>query len=180
MEVTHGAGVVCDKGPKHTGHCEGRFSAVKEENGPVSRGESITAPKGDPISPECPAIDSGGASLLGHARGLKSDSGEGARSWPYGLPAAEEFRAGEQARARGIAKDMLGETSQSPGGSSWYGGAKTEPVDLIQGLEFWRGSAIKYVFRAGKKPGSTERTDLEKARWYINRRLAELSVVKGE
>lgn len=39
------------------------------------------------------------------------------------------------------------------------------------GLGFELGNAIKYLLRAGTKPGETEVDDLRKARWYINRRL---------
>jgi hypothetical protein len=39
------------------------------------------------------------------------------------------------------------------------------------GLGFELGNALKYIQRAGKKPGEDEVTDLKKAVWYINRRI---------
>ena len=39
------------------------------------------------------------------------------------------------------------------------------------GLGFELGNALKYIQRAGKKPGESEVTDLKKAVWYINRRI---------
>lgn len=53
----------------------------------------------------------------------------------------------------------------------------TEAIDVIdQSIEdpasFYRGNAIKYLLRAGKK--SDARQDLEKARWYIDREINDL------
>lgn len=39
------------------------------------------------------------------------------------------------------------------------------------GLGFELGNALKYIQRAGKKPGATEVVDLKKAIWYIQRRI---------
>lgn len=44
-----------------------------------------------------------------------------------------------------------------------------EPIDFCQMLSFCEGNALKYIFRAGHKEGSSELTDLKKAQWYINR-----------
>jgi hypothetical protein len=41
-------------------------------------------------------------------------------------------------------------------------------------LGFCLGNAVKYIVRAGKKPGNSERQDLMKARENINMRLEEL------
>lgn len=41
-------------------------------------------------------------------------------------------------------------------------------------FNFFRGNAIKYVSRAGKKDSSKEVEDLEKAVWYINREIERL------
>jgi hypothetical protein len=41
-------------------------------------------------------------------------------------------------------------------------------------LDFCKGTAVKYILRAGNKEGEDEKTDLEKARWYIERRLMQL------
>lgn len=42
------------------------------------------------------------------------------------------------------------------------------------GLDFCLGNAVKYISRAGKKSAETEIQDLEKARWYLERRIAQL------
>ena len=62
-----------------------------------------------------------------------------------------------------------------------YGGAD-DPYEAIKVIEAWGlgfelGNAVKYISRAGKKPGTFAVTDLEKARWYIDRVIANR---KGE
>lgn len=60
---------------------------------------------------------------------------------------------------------------------SHYGGDSTyEAVNVIEawGLGWHCGSAVKYIARAGKKPNNPELQDLKKARWYIDRRIAQL------
>ena len=47
-----------------------------------------------------------------------------------------------------------------------------EPIDVCEAYDFCTGNAIKYLCRAGKKAGSSEVTDLKKARWYLERALA--------
>lgn len=44
-----------------------------------------------------------------------------------------------------------------------------EPIDLYEKLPFCLGNALKYVFRAGHKDGSSELEDLKKALWYLER-----------
>lgn len=39
------------------------------------------------------------------------------------------------------------------------------------GLNYLLGNSLKYMQRAGKKPGATALTDLRKARWYLQRQL---------
>ena len=41
-------------------------------------------------------------------------------------------------------------------------------------LDFHRGTVVKYLLRAGNKPGDSEIQDLEKARWYLERKIAKL------
>lgn len=56
-----------------------------------------------------------------------------------------------------------------------YGGEDDvyEAIKVIEawGLGFHLGNAVKYVARAGVKDPDTEIQDLEKARWYIDRRV---------
>jgi hypothetical protein len=44
-------------------------------------------------------------------------------------------------------------------------------IDIVERLNFNRGNAIKYIARAGRKEGAETRTDLEKARWYLQREI---------
>jgi hypothetical protein len=56
-----------------------------------------------------------------------------------------------------------------------YGGDTTyEAIKVIEawGLDFHLGNTVKYLARAGKKGVLVE--DLMKARWYLDRRIAQL------
>lgn len=59
----------------------------------------------------------------------------------------------------------------------YYGGADNqyEAIKVIEawGLGFCLGNAIKYICRAGKKDTTTI-TDLEKAKWYLDREIQRL------
>ena len=57
-----------------------------------------------------------------------------------------------------------------------YGG-KENPYEAIKvieahSLDFCLGNAVKYILRAGKKDNFKQ--DLEKAIWYLNRKLQKL------
>lgn len=56
-----------------------------------------------------------------------------------------------------------------------YGGAENpyEAIKVIEawGLGFCLGNAVKYIARAGLKPGTDAITDLRKAAFYINREI---------
>ena len=59
-----------------------------------------------------------------------------------------------------------------------YGG-ESDPFETIKVIEhldwgegFNMGSALKYVMRAGRKPGGSKETDLHKAIWYLQREIA--------
>jgi hypothetical protein len=50
--------------------------------------------------------------------------------------------------------------------------------EVIKVIEAWKlgfhlGNTVKYVARAGKKPGVDLLEDLEKARWYLDREIAK-------
>lgn len=55
-----------------------------------------------------------------------------------------------------------------------------ECIDVIRAMPFWKGNAIKYLWRAGlkteegKSDNEKEIEDLEKAIWYIKDRIAYL------
>lgn len=55
-----------------------------------------------------------------------------------------------------------------------------EPIDLYEKLPFCLGNALKYVFRAGHKDGSSELEDLKKALWYLERNQRSLGAVSIE
>jgi hypothetical protein len=51
--------------------------------------------------------------------------------------------------------------------------------EAIKVIEAWQlgfalGNAVKYISRAGKKDPRKEVEDLEKARWYLDRYIAQL------
>lgn len=58
-----------------------------------------------------------------------------------------------------------------------YTDGKIEVIDFIEDkkLGFCLGNAVKYISRAGKKDPEKEVEDLQKAAWYINRRIKELT-----
>lgn len=47
-----------------------------------------------------------------------------------------------------------------------------ECITVTEHMNFCRGNAVKYLWRAGQKGGELE--DLRKARWYIDREIARL------
>ncbi len=60
-----------------------------------------------------------------------------------------------------------------------YGGA-TNPYEAIKvieawGLDFTLGNTVKYISRAGKKHPEKTIEDLEKAKWYLQRRIDQLN-----
>ena len=69
---------------------------------------------------------------------------------------------------------------------AYYTDSKIEVIDYIEDkkLGFCLGNAVKYISRAGKKKDSgrsvidKEIEDLQKAIWYINRRIYELQELK--
>ena len=60
---------------------------------------------------------------------------------------------------------------------SYYGSDTTyETIKVIEAwqLDFCLGNAVKYISRAGKKDPNKEIEDLQKAMWYIQRRIGQL------
>lgn len=51
-----------------------------------------------------------------------------------------------------------------------------QPIDVIEAwnLDFHLAQVLKYIARAGKKDAAKEREDLEKAAFYLNRRINQL------
>lgn len=64
-----------------------------------------------------------------------------------------------------------------------YGGDTTyEAIKVIEAwnLDFCLGNTVKYISRAGKKEPSKELEDLEKARWYLDRKINQLKPKSNE
>ena len=59
---------------------------------------------------------------------------------------------------------------------SHYTDGKIEVIDFIEDkkLGYHLGNAVKYISRAGKKDPAKEIEDLQKAVWYINRKIEKL------
>ena len=58
-----------------------------------------------------------------------------------------------------------------------YGGDTV--YEVIKVIEAWQlgfhlGNSVKYIARAGKKDDAKTVEDLEKARWYLDRRITQL------
>ena len=54
-----------------------------------------------------------------------------------------------------------------------------ECIDVVEHMNFNLGNAVKYIWRAGLKSLDPV-TDLEKARWYIDREIARLKKGEGD
>lgn len=50
-----------------------------------------------------------------------------------------------------------------------YAAYKPEVITITERLSFREGNVVKYLARAGRKPGTPEQLDLDKARWYMRR-----------
>lgn len=63
---------------------------------------------------------------------------------------------------------------------SHYNSGKIEVIEFIedQRLNYHLGNTVKYICRAGKKDPTKEIEDLEKAQWYLLRRIEELKALK--
>ena len=61
-----------------------------------------------------------------------------------------------------------------------YTDTKIETIDFIEdkSFDFHLGNCVKYISRAGKKDPKTEIQDLEKAAWYLNRKITNLKKLK--
>lgn len=54
-----------------------------------------------------------------------------------------------------------------------------ECIKVVEHMDFCTGNAMKYLWRCGLKGGSdTEIEDLEKSRYYINRKIRQLKKSK--
>lgn len=77
---------------------------------------------------------------------------------------------------------VIGLQNKNVNSPSYYNDGKIEVIDYIEdkNLGFCLGNAIKYISRAGKKNPDKEIEDLNKAIWYLNRRIKELEEDSNE
>lgn len=52
--------------------------------------------------------------------------------------------------------------------------ASIECITVVEHFNFNLGNAIKYIWRAGMKPGVDTLTDLRKSAWYIQREIERM------
>lgn len=76
--------------------------------------------------------------------------------------------------------EQLSEKKETVNHPAHYGG--DTPYEVVKVMEAWDmgyhlGNAIKYIYRAGKKDPSKTKEDLQKAMWYIQRKIAILPVL---
>jgi hypothetical protein len=50
-----------------------------------------------------------------------------------------------------------------------------ECIDVIEHMTFNSGTALKYLWRAGLKPGEETVEDLKKALWYVGREIKKVT-----
>lgn len=63
-----------------------------------------------------------------------------------------------------------------------YGGDNTyEAIKVIEAwdLGFCLGNVVKYISRAGRKPGADLLDDLRKARWYLEREIQNVALERA-
>lgn len=77
---------------------------------------------------------------------------------------------------------MKAKTKDSVNHPDHYGG-KGNIYEAIKVIEAWQlgfslGNTVKYIARAGKKDTDKEIQDLEKAQWYLQRRINQLKNTK--
>lgn len=66
--------------------------------------------------------------------------------------------------------------------SDCHNNGKIEVIDYIKdkGFDFCLGNAVKYISRAGEKDPEKESEDLQKAIWYINQKIEQISREKSD
>ena len=70
------------------------------------------------------------------------------------------------------AEDVVEKVDHPPHYNSHPSGV--EAITIVEHFGFSVGNAVKYLWRAGLKPGASTLEDLKKARWYIDREIARL------
>lgn len=75
-----------------------------------------------------------------------------------------------------MSKEQVNHPTHYGGGDNPY-----EAIKVIEawGLGFCLGNTIKYISRAGKKTSEETVTDLEKAKWYLDREINNIKKRKS-
>lgn len=87
----------------------------------------------------------------------------------FGLPSFEDYQS-----AIGLSMIPTKQVSENdPINPEYYNDTKITPFDVIDdwGLDFYLGSAMKYIKRAGKKEGNSTVQDLLKVKRYIEKEI---------
>lgn len=66
---------------------------------------------------------------------------------------------------------LLEEVMSKTNPSHYQLGNGVQVIDITETLDFCSGNVVKYVVRAGNKEGESSLDDLEKALWYLVRRI---------
>lgn len=72
------------------------------------------------------------------------------------------------------AEDRRGTAASDPVNPAHYQGDYVMRVIEDFHLDFLSGTVVKYILRAGRKPGEAELQDYRKALWYLTRKIANM------
>lgn len=83
-------------------------------------------------------------------------------------------------RARGATNLMTDQPYEQVDHPTHYrlNGSGVECIDVAEHMPFNTGNALKYLWRAGLKPGTDAVTDLRKAAFYVNREIERIEKAK--
>lgn len=87
----------------------------------------------------------------------------------FGFPSYEDY----QSVIEQYNKPTVKPTQDDPINPIYYNDTKITPWDVIDdwGLDFYLGSAMKYIKRAGKKEGNSTVQDLHKVKRYVEKEI---------
>lgn len=71
------------------------------------------------------------------------------------------------------------ENVNHPDHYNYLGDSGIECIDVVEWMNFNKGNAIKYIWRAGLK-NDNEVEDLKKALWYIQREIDRMTRIDSE
>ena len=96
------------------------------------------------------------------------------KGFEFGLKVEKSLRKSEK-----LLREKIGLALDNVNRPAHYTDGKIEVIEFIEDkkLGFCLGNAVKYISRAGKKDPTKEVEDLQKAKWYIERRIKELEEV---